>query len=107
MHKDLKAWTRACIPCQRSKIQRHNKAPIGTFPGPGARFNHVYLDIVGSLPLSNGCSYLLTCVDRFTRWPESTPLPDIAAPTVVKASLSRWVAIFGAPSTITTDRGGG
>nr|VZI27627.1 unnamed protein product [Spirometra erinaceieuropaei] len=45
MHKDLKAWTRACIACQRSKIQRHNKAPIGTFPGPGARFSHVHLDI--------------------------------------------------------------
>ncbi|BHF61905.1 hypothetical protein SprV_0100488500 [Sparganum proliferum] len=57
------------------------------------------------LPLSNGCSYLLTCVDRFTRWPEAIPLPDVAAPTVVKAFLSRWVAIFGAPSTITTDRG--
>nr|VZI41582.1 unnamed protein product [Spirometra erinaceieuropaei] len=105
MHKDLKAWTRACIACQRSKIQRQNKAPIGTFPGPGARFSHVHLDIVGPLPLSNGCSYLLTCVDRFTRWPEAIPLPDIAAPTVVKAFLSRWVAIFGAPSTITTDRG--
>ncbi|BHF82127.1 hypothetical protein SprV_0802526400 [Sparganum proliferum] len=105
MHKDLKAWTRACLGCQRSKIQRHNKAPIGTFPGPGARFSHVHLAIVGPLPLSNGCSYLLTCVDRFTRWPEAIPLPDIAAPTVVKAFLSRWVAIFGAPSTITTDRG--
>ncbi|BHF73292.1 hypothetical protein SprV_0401637300 [Sparganum proliferum] len=105
MHKDLKAWTRACLGCQRSKIQRHNKAPIGTFPGPGARFSHVHLDIVGPLPLSNGCSYLLTCVDRFTRWPEAIPLPDIAAPTVVKAFLSRWVAIFGAPSTITTDHG--
>ncbi|BHF77823.1 hypothetical protein SprV_0602093300 [Sparganum proliferum] len=105
MHKDLKAWTRACIPCQRSKIQRHNKAPIDTFPGPGERFSHVHLDIVGPLPLSNGCSYFLTCVDWFTRWPEAIPLPDVAAPKVVKAFLSRWVAIFGAPSTITTDRG--
>ncbi|BHF86038.1 hypothetical protein SprV_ctg2602921700 [Sparganum proliferum] len=105
MHKDLKTWTRACLGCQRSKIQRHNKAPIDTFPGPGARFSHVHLDIVGPLPLSNGCSYLLTCVDRLTRWPEAIPLPDIAVPTVVKAFLSRWVAIFGAPSTITTDRG--
>ncbi|BHF85942.1 hypothetical protein SprV_1002911800 [Sparganum proliferum] len=105
VHKDLKARTRACVGCQRSKIQRHNKAPIGTFPSPSARFSHVHRDIVGPLPLSNGCSYLLTCVDRFTRWPEAIPLPDIAAPTVVKAFLSRWVAIFGAPSTITTDRG--
>nr|VZI42160.1 unnamed protein product [Spirometra erinaceieuropaei] len=105
MHKDLTTWTRACIPCQRSKIQRHNKAPIGTFPGPGARFSHVHLDIVGPLPLSDGCSYLLTCVDRYTRWPEAIPLSDIAAPTVVKAFLSRWVAIFGAPSTITTGCG--
>ncbi|BHF82314.1 hypothetical protein SprV_0802545100 [Sparganum proliferum] len=105
MHKDLKAWTRACIACQRSKIQRHNKAPIGTFPVPGARFSHVHLDIVGPLPLSYGCSCLLTCVDRFTRWPGAIPLPDIAAPTVVKAFLSRWVAIFGVPCTITTDRG--
>nr|VZI40915.1 unnamed protein product [Spirometra erinaceieuropaei] len=105
MHKDLKAWTRACIAYQRSKIQRHNKAPIGTFPGPGARFSHVHLDIVGPLPLSNGCSYLLTCVDRFTRWPEVIPLPDIAASPVVKAVLSRFVTVFGAPSTITTDRG--
>ncbi|BHF70922.1 hypothetical protein SprV_0401397500 [Sparganum proliferum] len=88
-----------------SAIQRHNKVPIGTYPGPGARFSHVHLDIAGPLPLSNGCSYLLTCVDRFTWWPEAIPLPDIAAPTVVKAFLSRWVAIFGAPSTITTDRG--
>ncbi|BHF80223.1 hypothetical protein SprV_0702334700 [Sparganum proliferum] len=49
-----------------------------------AWFSHVHLDIVGPLPLSNGCSYLLTCVDRFTMWPEAIPLPDIAAPTVVK-----------------------
>ncbi|BHF68099.1 hypothetical protein SprV_0301112900 [Sparganum proliferum] len=80
MHKDLKAWTRACMACQRSKVQRHNKGPIGTFPGPGARFSHVHLDIVGPLPLST-------------------------APTVVKALLSRWIAIFGVPSTITTDCG--
>ncbi|BHF81061.1 hypothetical protein SprV_0702419000 [Sparganum proliferum] len=105
MHKDLKAWTRACLGCQRNKVQRHNKSLIGTFPTPDARFSHIHLDIVGPLPLSNGCSYLLTCVDRFTRWPEAIPLPDIAAPTVVKDFLSRWVAIFGAPSTITTDRG--
>ncbi|BHF71764.1 hypothetical protein SprV_0401482400 [Sparganum proliferum] len=90
---------------KRSKVQWHNKVPIGIFPGPDARFGHVRLDIVGPLSSFSGCSHHLTCMGRFTWWPKSIPLPDIAAPTVVKVLLSRWVAIFGAPSTITIDRG--
>ncbi|BHF76094.1 hypothetical protein SprV_0501919200 [Sparganum proliferum] len=85
MHKGLKAWTRVCLGCQRNKVERHNKAPNGTFPIPDARLSHVHLDRVGLLPLSNGCYYLLTCVDRLTRWPEAIPLPDVAASKVVKA----------------------
>ncbi|BHF68000.1 hypothetical protein SprV_0301103000 [Sparganum proliferum] len=43
--------------------------------------------------------------DRYTRWLEAIPLPNMQAETIVKAFVSRWVAIFGAPSMITTDRG--
>ncbi|BHF59175.1 hypothetical protein SprV_0100213100 [Sparganum proliferum] len=105
LNKDVKAWARSCLCCQRNKVQRHNKSPSGTFPSPDARFNHVHLDVVGPLPPSNGYTHLLTCVDRYTRWPEAIPLPNVQAETIVKAFVSRWVAIFGAPSMITTDRG--
>ncbi|BHF78292.1 hypothetical protein SprV_0602140500 [Sparganum proliferum] len=67
--------------------------------------SHVHLDVVGPLPPSNGFTYLLTCVDRYTRWAEDIPLPNVQAETIVKAFVSRWVAMFGAPSTVTTDRG--
>ncbi|BHF81017.1 hypothetical protein SprV_0702414600 [Sparganum proliferum] len=105
LNKAVKAWTRSCLCCQRNKVQRHNKSPSGTFPSPDARFNHVHLDVVGPLLPSNGYTHLLTCVDRYTRWPDAIPLPNVQAETIVKAFVSRWVAIFGAPSMITTDRG--
>ncbi|BHF61467.1 hypothetical protein SprV_0100444100 [Sparganum proliferum] len=105
MNKDVKAWARSCLSCQRNKVQRYNKSPPGTFPSPDARFSHVHLDVVGPLPPSNGFTHLLTCVDRYTRWAEAIPLPNTQAETIVKAFVSRWVAMFGAPSTVTTDRG--
>ncbi|BHF67588.1 hypothetical protein SprV_0301061500 [Sparganum proliferum] len=58
------------------------------------------------LPLSNRPPVLNPIPDyRFIGWPEAIRQSEIAAPKVVKAFLSPWFAVFGAPSTITTDRG--
>ena len=44
-------------------------------------------------------------MDRFTRWPEAIPITETSAETVAKTFIERWVANFGCPSVITTDRG--
>ena len=104
MHTDVAKWAKECQQCQRSKVTRHTTPAIGNFEVPARRFTHVHIDIV-SMPESNGFSHLLTMVDRFTRWPAAVPIKDISAESVVDAFSIAWVAEFGVPQTVTSDRG--
>lgn len=72
---------------------------------PATAFTHVHVDLVGPLPPLRGFSYLLTCVDQMTRWPEAMPLSSITAESCANAFLCDWVARFGVPHDISSDRG--
>ena len=102
---DVARWSSACLECQRNKVQVHVQAPLQRFETPERRFQHIHVDLVGPLPHSAGYNHLLTCVDRFTRWPEAIPLSDTSAASVASAFLHHWVARFGVPATVTSDRG--
>ena len=105
MKRDIAQRTRACQAYQQSKVYRHVKAPLQSFPAPAARFNGIHVDIVGPLPPSQGYTYLFTCVDRYTHWPEAIPMMDATAESCAQALLFGWVSCFGVPLTITSDQG--
>lgn len=54
---------------------------------------------------ANYYRYCLTLIDRFTRWPETTPIANIEPNIVADAFYRTWIARFGTPATVTTDRG--
>ena len=80
-------------------------SPLPSFPVPSSRFEHLHVDIVEPFPPSRGYTYLFTVIDRFTRWPEVIPMADCTAQTCAQAFLSGWIARFGVPASVTSDRG--
>ena len=103
--KDITLWAKCCLSCQQSKISRHVASPLQSFPVPSSRFEHLHVDIVGPFPPSRGYTYLFTVIDQFTRWPEAIPMADCTAQTCTQAFLSGWIARFGVPASVTSDRG--
>jgi transposase InsO family protein len=102
--KDVADWCRSCQACQRAKVKA--AAAVQPIAVPMLRFSHVHIDIVGPLPCSqDGFSYVLTTVDRSTRWAEALPLKGIAAADCAEVFIAVWVARYGVPSVVTSDRG--
>ena len=105
MKKQIKEMVQTCYHCQVAKVTKHNHSALKSISNDVHKFGEVNIDIVGPLPSNKGCSYLFTMIDRFTRWPEVVPIMDIKAETIANAFMMGWVARFGAPEAVVTDRG--
>lgn len=105
MRKQVSSWAKSCPECQKGKVWKHNWTPIQKFELPIERFQHVCIDLVGKLPLSEGYQYLFTIVDRYTRFVQAIPLKDASADSVCSAFLHGWVAYMGVPVYLQSDHG--
>ena len=99
-----------CEACQKAKVHKHTKTPLERLPAPTKRFSHIHVDLVGPLnPACEGKNTLLTVIGRWTGWPEAFPMTmhgDAAnAKTCAKVLVRQWIARWGVPDIITSDRG--
>jgi hypothetical protein len=61
--------------------------------------------LVGPLPSCGDFNHLLTVVDRSSRWLEAIPISSTTAAAVADALVTGWIARFGVPAQLTSDRG--
>ncbi|GFU17375.1 retrovirus-related Pol polyprotein from transposon 412 [Nephila pilipes] len=85
--------------------ERHTVSPIQPFASIHERFQNFHVDLVAPLPPSDGLNYLLTCIDRYTRWLEGIPLSDMSAQNRGKKLHCSLVSLFGVISILTIDQG--
>ena len=105
MSKSVQLGVRSCDICQKYKKTRPAQRDKVPFPQT-ERFKTVHIDIVGPLPRSsNDRRYVLTMMDRFSRWFEAVPLDDITAPEVTSKFFANWICRFGCPDFVVTDQG--
>jgi transposase InsO family protein len=103
MSESVRERVRACEICQRAKVSA-GRAPLKPMSA-GFPMQRVGMDIVKVGLSKNGNDRLLTIIDYFTKWVELVPIPDERASTIARAFFDNWIARWGAPHTLHTDRG--
>lgn len=105
MNKDITAWVKNCLNCCKSKVYKHNKSKIHSIPMPSQKFKNIHIDLVGPLYPCGDYRYLLTIIDRYSKYPQAIPISDISTETVINAFLYNHVANYGIPEELSSDRG--
>ena len=105
MKVDIYNVCQSCLCCNFRKSAgniKHNKNNLcAEFP-----FQKVFVDVTGPLPKTrNGNRYVLGIIDCFSKWIVLVPLKSESAVEIGRVLFKNWIAIFGAPECIHSDRG--
>jgi hypothetical protein len=103
--QDADEMVKSCKACQFHAKQIHTPAQALQMILPSWPFAVWGVDILGPFPRAvGGYRFLFVAIDKFTKWPEATPVVSITQGAAV-AFLKSIVCRFGVPSRIITDNG--
>ena len=68
-------------------------------------FDHIGIDFMGPLPMSNGNKHILVIGDHFTKWYWAIPLLDQTAVSTANVLVDHWINRFGCPHSLHSDQG--
>jgi ribonuclease HI len=103
--QDAAELVKSCKACQFHAKQIHTPAQALQMIPPSWPFAVWGVDILGPFPRAvGGYRFLFVAIDKFTKWPEATPMVSITQGAAV-AFLKSIIYRFGVRSHIITDNG--
>ena len=106
MFSDIQNWTESCIRCSKAKsLPRTRRAKLQPIMEsiPLANLNIDLIGVMQTCP--EDYKYVLTMVDRATRYCFAVPIKDGSAVTIARAIFSEVITKFGLIDCIVSDRG--
>ena len=107
MRDEIQLFIKSCHACQSVKKGRNvpfNTGEIQTFSAKKP-FELISIDICGPLPQTeNDNRYIVSIIDKFSRFCLLIPVKNIKTLTVIKA-CERWLSLFGPPTATLSDNG--
>ena len=107
IHADVAKYVRGCEECQKCKPDpRGRQGRPRSNPTPRRAGEWICIDFIGPLPRSGGgYDAIMVVVDKLTRYVIYVPFKIASSAQEVFRELSaRWIAVFGAPQFIISDR---
>ena len=106
LRRDIHDYINTCPECQKAK-PRHDK-PYGiSMPLPIAQtpWTDISMDLITSLPISDGYNAIFVVVDRFSKMSHFIPTHNTAdAPQLARLFIDNIVKLHGFPKSIISDR---
>jgi hypothetical protein len=109
MQGDISSYVRSCEKCQRNK-HRQTRAPgqLNALPVPEARWQHITMDFILSLPESEQNNAIWVIVDRLTKRAHFIPVAVKDSESTAKACAiifqREYQRLHGIPESIVSDR---
>ena len=73
---------------------------------PNRPFNKIAIDLVTECETSTSRNkHIFTIIDHLTGWPESFPIPDKSADTIVSTYINKYLPVHMCPRYILSDNG--
>ena len=93
MNKDIRKYIANCTLCYRekAKVQAY---PLQMTEIPDIPFHKIATDLVSECKTSNcGFKHILTMIDHLMGWPETFPIPDKSAETIVSTFFKQYLPV--------------